>query len=108
MRTLTFNLNGFPASVALPDNFFDGFGRPRWHLLNSRFSNARIEWSDPIGAVPDEDASNSPRSNTDAFEYYRELFAKLFQKRPARAEEIQNAAITLQQKIAQLEKELAR
>ena len=56
MRTLRFSLNGFSASVTLPNHFFDEYGRPLWHLLNSRFGSPLIVWNQPIGGVPrDED-----------------------------------------------------
>lgn len=56
MRTLRFSVNGFPASVSLPEHFFDERGVPRWHLLNARFGSPVITWVQVIGAVPkDED-----------------------------------------------------
>jgi len=55
MRTLRFSLNGFPASVSLPEHFFDEHGRPRWHLLNSRFGSPFIVWSKPLGGVPEDE-----------------------------------------------------
>ena len=61
MRTLRFTLNGFSASVALPDHFFDERGIPRWHLLNARFGSPFIAWNQVIGAVPkDEDVVYQP------------------------------------------------
>ena len=66
MRTLTFGINVggevYRASVALPDEFFDDRGLPRWHLLNSRFSSPVIYWDRPIGAVQvDEPVVNQPK-----------------------------------------------
>jgi hypothetical protein len=56
MRTLTFGVNVggevYRASVRLPNDYFDDFGRPKWHLLNSRFSSPVILWDRPIGGVP--------------------------------------------------------
>ena len=56
MRIMTFGFNCggevFRGSVALPDEYFDEKGRPRWNLLNSRFSSPVISWHHPIGAVP--------------------------------------------------------
>jgi hypothetical protein len=51
-RTLRLTLNGFPASVSLPEHFFDERGKPRWHLLNARFGTPFIVWDKPIGGVP--------------------------------------------------------
>ena len=55
MRTLRFSLNGFGASVTLPDEFFDERGVPRWHLLNNRFSAPIITWNRIIGGVPNDE-----------------------------------------------------
>ena len=63
-RTLSFVLNGFPASVSLPDHFFDERGIPRWHVLNSRFGQPFIVWNQPIGAVPVDDDVEQPASPT--------------------------------------------
>lgn len=61
MRTLHFGMNAggevFRASVSLTDEYFDDRGRPRWNLLNARFSSPVILWdAPPIGAVPVDDA----------------------------------------------------
>jgi hypothetical protein len=55
MRTLRFTLNGFSASVALPEHFFDERGVPRWHLLNARFGSPAITWNQVIGGVPTDE-----------------------------------------------------
>ena len=60
MRTLTFGISvggeTFRASVSLTDSYFDDKGRPRWNLLNARFSSPVILWdTHPIGAVPVDD-----------------------------------------------------
>lgn len=60
MRTLQFGLNGYRASVTLPDEFFDERGIPCWHLLNARFSSPSISWSRPIGGVPKDEPVNQP------------------------------------------------
>lgn len=60
MRTLRFSLCGFQASVALPDEFFDEHGIPKWHLLNTRFSSAPITWVRPIGGVPVDGVVEQP------------------------------------------------
>lgn len=67
MRTLSFGINVggevFRASVALTDSYFDDRGRPRWNLLNARFSSPVILWdTQPIGAVPvDDPVVNQPQ-----------------------------------------------
>lgn len=61
MRTLRFTLNGFSASVTLPDHFFDERGIPLWHLLNARFGSPLMIWNQVIGSVPkDEDVVFQP------------------------------------------------
>lgn len=62
MRTLRIGINGFGASVSLPDEYFDERGIPRWNLLNARFSSPNITWSRPLGGVPhDEDVVYQPK-----------------------------------------------
>jgi len=55
MRTLTFGFvcggETFAGSVRLPSEYFDELGRPKWHLLNNRFSSPSIIWDRPIGGV---------------------------------------------------------
>jgi hypothetical protein len=50
---MTFCGESFAATVSLPDKYFDGEGRPLWHLINNRFSaQPSITWDIPIGSVP--------------------------------------------------------
>jgi hypothetical protein len=51
MRTIYFTLNGHHASVTLPAQYFDDYGNPKYHLLNSKFCNPFIVWERPIGGV---------------------------------------------------------
>jgi hypothetical protein len=60
MRTLTFSLCGYRASMALPAEYFDDYGRPKWNLLNNRFSSPFILWDRPIGGVPVDEPVNQP------------------------------------------------
>ncbi|HEX6822676.1 MAG TPA: hypothetical protein VF123_11510 [Candidatus Sulfotelmatobacter sp.] len=85
MRTLTFGLNGFRASVALPDEYFDERGVPRWHLLNSHFSSANIIWNRVIGGVQrDEPVVNNPQPTpiTEELQKLREVVRLLEKKFP--------------------------
>jgi len=62
MRTVRFGINGFGASVTLPDEYFTETGIPKWHLLNSQFSSPIITWNRTIGGVPcDEDVVYQPK-----------------------------------------------
>ena len=81
MRTLTFRLNGFPASVSLPEHFFDEHGTPRWHLLNARFSSPFVVWDKPIGAVAqDEQATQEVPNIVEELTKLREVAASLENK----------------------------
>jgi hypothetical protein len=88
MRTLSFGLcaggDAFRASVALPDEYFDDRGLPKWHLLNARFSSPSILWDRPIGAVPvDEPVVNQPKELPpigEELQKLREVLASLEQK----------------------------
>jgi hypothetical protein len=84
MRTLRFTLNGFSASVTLPEHFFDGHGRPRWHLLNARFGSPFIVWDKPIGGVPvDGDVVYQPTQSIpikDELQKLREVVESLDKK----------------------------
>ena len=74
MRTLRFTLNGFSASVTLPDHFFDEHGRPIWHLLNARFGSPLIVWNQVIGGVPvDEDVVYQPTQSIPIEDELRKL-----------------------------------
>ena len=88
MRTLTFSFSCcgevFPASVVLPDKYFDERGRPRWNLLTARFSNPNICWDNPIGGVqPDDGVVNQPQEIPpigDELQKLREVVVSLEQK----------------------------
>jgi hypothetical protein len=83
MRTLGFSLCGFPASVSVPDEFFDERGVPRWHLLNARFSSPSITWNTTIGGVPvDEPVVNQQQVPTigEELQKLREVVAALEKK----------------------------
>lgn len=84
MRTLRLSLNGFPASVALPEHFFDEKGIPRWHLLNARFGSPFIVWDKPLGPVPkDENVVYQPTQSipiADELQKLREVVESLDKK----------------------------
>lgn len=84
MRTLRLTLNGFSASVSLPDHFFDEHNRPRWNLLNARFGSPIIIWNQVIGAVPkDEDVVYQPNESIpigDELQKLREVVEALEKK----------------------------
>ena len=79
MRTLRLTLNGFSASVTLPDHFFDEYGKPLWHLLNARFGSPLIIWNQVIGSVPkDEDVVYEPTESTPIKEELAKLREVIF------------------------------
>jgi hypothetical protein len=85
MRTLTFSLCGYRASMALPDEYFDEHGRPKWNLLNTRFSSPFILWDRVIGGVQaDENVVDQPTKEHppigDELKKLREVVASLEQK----------------------------
>jgi hypothetical protein len=89
MRTLTFGLcaggDAFRASVALPDEYFDERGLPKWHLLNARFSSPAIIWDRIIGAVQkDEPVVGQPTKELppigEELQKLRDVVASLEQK----------------------------
>jgi hypothetical protein len=83
MRTLGFSLCGFPASVSVPDEYFDERGVPRWPRLNARFSSASITWNTLIGGVPvDEPVVNQQQVPTigEELQKLREVVAALEKK----------------------------
>lgn len=63
-RTIGFSLNGFPASVFLPDEYFTETGVPKWHLLNSYFSSPVMVWNRVIGGVQVDEVvvANAPQA----------------------------------------------
>ena len=84
-RTLTFGLNGFRASVSLPDEYFTETGVPKWHLLNSHFSSPVILWNRVIGGVPvDENVVEQPTKELppigEELQKLRDVVATLEQK----------------------------
>lgn len=84
VRTLRLNLNGFSASVSLPDHFFDEHNRPRWNVLNARFGSPIIIWNQVIGGVPkDEDVVYQPTESIaigEELQKLREVVESLEQK----------------------------
>lgn len=84
MRTLRFGINGFGASVTLPDEYFTETGVPKWHLLNARFSFPNITWNRTIGGVPhDEDVVYQPKELPpigEELQKLRDVVASLEQK----------------------------
>ena len=84
MRTLTFRLCGYAASMALPAESFDDRGLPKWNLLNAHFSSPFIIWDRPIGGVKVDDVACQPTQELppigEELKQIREALASLEQK----------------------------
>src|SRR5258705_13731787 len=61
MRTLGFTINGFSASMTLPDGYFTEAGIPRWNRLNSEFASPNIIWNRVIGGVQVDEKVVNPK-----------------------------------------------